>query len=444
MFKKWKYNMLHINPQRFIILSYLIAMILGTILLMIPAATKNGLSVTDAMFVATSAITVTGLSTVDFEQVFTRFGMTVVVLLVQLGGLGIMSFASLIFIMLGKKIGLQERMLLQQSLNVNSVGGIIRLAKYLFIFSFTIEFVAFILLSIRWVPEYGILDGGFAAFFHAVSAFNNAGFSVWSSNLINFVNDPSVNIIISMLIILGGLGFTVIVDIYMKRSFRKLSLHSKLMITGTVLINLIAFIIFLFLEYDNIKTLGSMKFADKLLASYFQVITCRTAGFNTLNIADIESPALLLMMILMFIGGGSGSTAGGIKLTTFIVIITSVYSFLRGNKNIVLFRRTVKDSYIVKSLATAMIPIFIIISIVFVMSVTEKGNTLETILFESVSAFGTVGLTMGLTYVLTPIGKYLIMILMFFGKIGPLTLALSLAKKDDVKIKHPTEDILTS
>jgi trk system potassium uptake protein len=435
-------NMLKIDPPRLLIIMLCFFMALGTLLLKLPFATTTSISWVDSLFVTTSALTVTGLSSVDPATTFTVFGQVVIMCLIQIGGIGIMSFAVLIFIMLGKKISLQNRIVLQQSLNQTSLGGIIRLLKRLFIFALIIEGIATLLLAIVWVPEFGWIKGLYYGLFHAVSAFNNAGFALFSNNLINYVGNPIVNFVISSLFILGGIGFTVMVDVWKKRSFHKLSLHSRLMIIGTFAMNIIGMFIIFFLEYRNPHTLGTLSTSEQWFAAYFQSTSLRTAGFNTIDLANLESATVLVMVLFMFIGAGSGSTGGGIKLTTFIVIILGVSKFLRGQKNIVIFRKSLRDEIVLKSLAICVISLMAIFAAVFVLSITEE-TSLRNILFEVVSAFGTVGLTLGITMSLTDIGKIVITFMMFFGKVGPLTLVFSLAKPDTSKVKYPNEEILT-
>ncbi len=433
----------NISPYQLLILLFGCFVTLGTILLMLPFATTEPISWVDALFTATSASTVTGLGVVDTEKTFTLFGELVITFLIQFGGLGIMSFAIFVFIMLGKKIGFKERILVQQALNQNSIGGVIKLVKNLFIISFLVEIIAMIFLAIRWVPEYGFWKGIYLSFFHAISAFNNAGFALWSDSLMGYVGDPLVNIVISLLFILGGIGFTVLADIWQKKSFKKLSLHSKIMIVGTVLLNFIAMFFIFTLEYYNPNTLGGLhSLSDKLWASYFQATSPRTAGFNTLDISQLDHSTIFIMLILMFVGAGSGSTGGGIKLTTFMVIILGVISFLKRKREIEIGNRSISENFIFRSLAISTIALIFISIALFIMTITEKADFLQ-ILFEVISAFGTVGLSMGLTSSLTVIGKLIIVFIMFLGKIGPLTLALSLAKPVIPKIKYPNEDILT-
>lgn len=435
-------RVIHLNPPQILAVSYLILTLIGTFLLSLPIAVNEKLTWLDALFTATSAITVTGLVVVDTGSHFTLFGQIVIMILIQLGGLGLMTFAVLAVMALGKKVGLHQRVLVQEAFNQTSIGGVVRLVKTILIFTFVIELVAFTLLSIRWVSDLGLWKGMYFSLFHTVSAFNNAGFSLWTESLSNYVGDPLVNIVITFLFITGGIGFTVLADLKYKKSFHKLSLHSKLMIVGTVVINIIALLIIFSLEYSNPATLGNLPLGEKLLGAYFQAVTPRTAGFNTIEIGNMTTGSILLMLLLMFIGAGSASTGSGIKVTTFIVMILATLTFLKGREETVVFERTIKQHTIIRVLAIIVISIIFIFITLFVLSVTENAPFLN-ILFEVVSAFGTVGLSMGLTSDLSSIGKEVIIVLMFIGRIGPLTLAFSLSRPKKSNIRYPGEDIFT-
>ncbi|MGM0855062.1 MAG: TrkH family potassium uptake protein [Bacillota bacterium] len=438
-----KHKVIRLSPPQLLVVTFLFFIIVGMGLLKLPFATTESITWLDALFTTTSAMTVTGLAVVDTGDAFTLFGEVVIMSLIQIGGLGIMSFAVLIFMMLGKKIGFKERLLLQQALNQTSVGGVIKLVKYLFIFSFLVEGFAVLLLASEWVPEFGWRRGLYVSIFHSISAFNNAGFSLWSDSLMGYVGSPIVNITISFLFIVGGIGFTVLVDLWKSKTIRKLSLHTKIMVVGTFVINVFAFMMIFILEYNNPNTLAQLPLLDKLFASYFQAVTPRTAGFNSLDYGSMERSTLLLTILLMFIGAGSASTGGGIKLTTFVVISLSVFAFLKEKREIRIFRRTIDQNYIFKALAVSMISVLLVFTALFFLDMTERNASFLAILFEVVSAFGTVGLSMGITGSLTAIGKWIIIIVMFVGKLGPLTLAFSLSRPDKEKIRYPKEDILT-
>lgn len=333
-------------------------------------------------------------------------------------------------------------MLVREALNQPTIGGVIGLVKVLFLFSISIELIAALILSIRLVPQYGWASGLFASLFHAISAFNNAGFSLWPDNLMSYVGDPTVNLVITFLFITGGIGFTVLFDILKNRRFKAFSLHTKLMLAGTFILNIAATLIIFILEYNNPGTLGSLHLPDKLRASYFQAVTPRTAGFNSVDFGSMREGTIVFVLLLMFIGAGSASTASGIKLTTFIVILMSVIAYLRGQKETVIFRRTIKYPIIIKALAVSVISLFIVFIGIFVLTITEQAPFIQ-IVFETFSAFGTVGLTMGLTPELTTAGKCIIIAIMFIGRIGPLTFVFSFAKTEKSNIRYPDGEVFT-
>jgi trk system potassium uptake protein TrkH len=431
-----------ISPYQMLLMAFSSLIFGGTLLLKLPISTKIPINWIDALFTATSACTVTGLNTVDTASTYTIFGQVVILLLIQLGGLGIMSFAILFFIMLGKKIGFKERLLMQQALNQNRIGGVIKLLRNLFIISFSVELVAMFFLSLRWVPEFGWSKGLYYSLFHSISAFNNAGFALWADNITRYVGDPIINITLAGLFIIGGLGFTVILDIITKRSFKKLSLHSKIMIVSTIALNLISIVVLFILEFRNPGTLANLPtLSDKLWASFFQATSPRTAGFNSINIGAMHDSSIFFTTVLMFIGAGSGSTGGGIKLTTFAMIILSVFAFIRGKSRVVLAKRSIHESVLIRSLSVAIIAFIFVNIATFILTLTENQKFIA-LLFEVVSAFGTVGLSMGITSSLSFVGKIVIIVIMFLGKIGPLTFILSFSRKTNEPLKYPEEDIL--
>lgn len=436
------YRFIRLSPPQMLAVGFFCLIVIGGVLLKLPFATNESISWVDAFFTATSAATVTGLGVVDTGSTFTIFGQIVIMLLIQTGGLGLMTIAILIVWMLGKKIGLRHRLLIGEALNQTHIGGLIKLVKRVCIFSICIELVGAIFLSIRFVPEFGFVKGLYYSIFHAVAAYNNAGFALWPDNLTQYVGDPIINIGICSLILIGGLGFTVLIDIWYSRSFRKLSLHSKIMIVSTLVITVVSIIVIFVLEHGNAKTMGSLSFGEQVWASVFQGISPRTAGFNTLDYGSMEESTLLFTMILMFIGAGSVSTGGGIKLTTFVILMVSAVSFFKKKENVVLFHRTIKTSTITRALTIFVASQFLIFSATFLLMLTENFSFIE-VLFETVSAFGTVGLSMGITAQLSDIGKCIIMFVMFCGLVGPLTLVFSLAKPAKQKIRYPSEDIFT-
>lgn len=437
-----KEKTLHFNPPQILALSFFAFIVIGTFLLKLPFAATTHISWIDAFFTATSAITVTGLAVVDTGLDYTVFGQVVIMILIQLGGLGLMTFAVLIVMMLGKKVGLHQRLLIQEAMNQTSLGGLIRLVRVLLIFTIAMETISVLLLSIRWVPEFGWQEGIYQSLFHTISAFNNAGFSLWSDGLSAYVGDPIVNLVITILFITGGIGFTVLADLWYKRTFHALSLHTKIMLIGTFALNVIAFLVIFILEYTNPNTLGHLSSVEKVWGAYFQAVTPRTAGFNTLDIASMTTPSILFILLLMFIGAGSASTASGVKLTTFFVIILAAWSFLRRRAEPVIFSRTIKLNTILRAFAIIVISMIVIVVTLFILTITEDAPFMM-IVFEVFSAFGTVGLSMGLTDQLSIIGKCVIIVVMFIGRIGPLTIAFTLATPKRSNVRYPEEDVFT-
>ena len=431
-----------ISPPLVIAGSFLILIFIGTLCLKLPFATTTPISWTDALFVSTSATTVTGLSVFDPGTTLTVFGEVVLMILIQCGGIGLMTFAIALLILLGKRVGLQNRIYLQESFNQNSVGGIVKLVKLILTFVLTVQSIAIVIMTLHWLPKFGFTEALYLSVFHVISAFNNAGFALFPDNLIGFSGDPIVNIILSGLFILGGLGFTVVIDLYQKNSFRKWSLHTKMMIVGTIIINIIAALTIFLLEYGNPDTLGNMPLYEKIMTAYFQGVTPRTAGFNTVNYGMMEDPTLLFTMMLMFIGAGSASTASGIKLTTFMVVVLATIAFLRQRGEPDLFGRSIRLDTVIRSLAITTISLLLVTAFIFMLTITEKIPFLP-LAFEVVSAFGTVGLSMGITGQLSDLGEVLLCIVMFVGRIGSLTLFFLLMKPKNVNYRYPYDQVFT-
>lgn len=431
------------NPYIIIISSFLIFLIIGTLLLYMPFSQKQSTSFVDCLFIATSAFTVTGLATIDITQHFNYVGYTIIMLLVQAGGLGIITLAMIVFIMLGKKVGFKGRSLATEALNQQNTGGIIKLVLILFFISLIFESIGAALLALEWVPALGLKQGLFHSIFTAVSAFNNAGFALHSDNLVQFQTNPIINFIVTSLIIIGGIGFTVILDLYKTKQYKHLRVHTKVMLFGTLLINTFATVTIYLLEFNNKATLGGHSPFDQFQMSYFQAITTRTAGFNTIDIGHLTTPTILIMMLLMFIGGGPTSTAGGIKLTTTVVILFGTLSFIKQREHLSLFKRTIDPRFLFKSLAVAVLSSGFCFSITFGLVLAEPDLPFLPLMFEVISAFGTVGLTMGITVKLSVIGKLLIVLMMMIGKVGVLTIVLTFSKPNKQLYSYPKEDILT-
>lgn len=431
-----------LSPPQILAFGFITIITLGTVLLMLPISRTVPLSWLDAFFTATSAVTVTGLIVVDTGTAFTTFGQAILMILIQIGGLGFLTFAVMSILFLGKKIRLKERLLMQEALNQNSMGGIIRLIRSLFYFAISMELMATALLSIRWIPEYGVSRGLFISLFHAISSFNNAGFSLFNDSLSQYVADPLINIVITLLFVSGGIGFTVIYELMHKSKWRTWTLHTKIMLVGTFLINVFAIFSFFILEMNNPHTIGAMPLNEQLWGSFFQGLTPRTAGFNSLDYGDMNNSTLMLTIFLMFIGAGSASTASGIKVTTLIIIILAVSAYLRGRNQVFAFRQRIETEVVIRSLSIIVISFFIVFIAIFMLAITED-LPMMAVVFEAFSAFGTVGLSVGITDQLSSIGKPIIMFLMFIGRVGPLTIAFSLARSKPPHISYPRGEIFT-
>jgi trk system potassium uptake protein TrkH len=434
-----------------IVIGFTSIIIIGSLLLNLPISSKDGQSIgfINALFTATSAVCVTGLVVVDTFTHWTVFGQIIILLLIQIGGLGFMALATLFSLALGRRISFKERLLIAESLNQNSPQGMVKLIKDILLGTFIFESIGAIILSVRFAGEVGIKEGIYRGIFHSISAFCNAGFDIMGNNgqfssLSAYVEDPVVNLTIIALIIIGGLGFAVWEDVYKTRNFRGLRLHTKLVLIATSILLVSGFLFFLALEYSNVKTLQPLSFKGKILASMFQSVTPRTAGFNTLPLADLTNASKLITIALMFIGGSPGSTAGGIKTTTAGVLLFLVFSVLSGHKDVNVFRRRLEIVVIFKAMAIVILALIVILSTTVVLSIFEEATLLEY-LFESTSAFGTVGLSLGITPTLGSVGKLALIVTMFLGRIGVLTMGMAITvrmQKMEVKIKYPEEKVM--
>ncbi len=436
----------HLKPAQILMLGFAAVIAAGAILLTLPAATINGrgLSFVDALFTATSATCVTGLVVVDTQTTFSIFGKVVILSLIQVGGLGIMTMSTMIALILGKRIGLRERMVMQEALNVFSTAGVVRLTKMVLVVTLLIEGTGALLLWWRWWPDLGGAQALWYGVFHAVSSFNNAGFDLFGDfrSLTPFISDVAVNLIISSLIILGGIGFAVIADLHRKREFGKLTIHSKLALITTGWLILIGTILILFFELNNPLTLQPLSWKGKLLAAYFQSVSPRTAGFNTLDLVSLHSVTQFLIVILMFIGASPGSTGGGIKTTTFGAILLTVWGTITGKSEVIIYERRLPRETIRKALVIVTTSMALVIAVTMALLITQKADFLA-LMFEATSAFGTVGLSMGVTPDLTPIGRLIIAFTMYAGRVGPLTVAFALTQQlGKANVKYLEEKIM--
>lgn len=437
LYRQVQKQALRLTPPQALILSFIALSLAGALLLKLPIASHAPTSWMQALFMAVSASTITGLTVLDVGSHFTLFGQWVLLGLIQLGGIGLLTFGVLIIHLTSGRLTLRHRAAMQDSFNQSGRIDMQNLLRVLFSFIVLTEVLGTLLLATQWVPEMGWSRGLFYSFFHAVSAFNNAGFGLAANSLAAYVGNPLINLVISFLFISGGIGFAVIADLRAKRRFQDLTLHTKLMLVGTVVINLLAMLVLFTLEYGNPDTLGALHgWGSKLWASWFQAVAPRSSGFSTMDTASLKPVTTFFIMMLMFIGAGSGSTGGGIKLTTFIILLVATRAFLRQHQNPVLFGRSIEAGMALRALAIAMIALLCVLAGIFVLMLTEEGNFLD-LAFEVVSAASTTGLSRGVTPTLSIAGQCTIMVLMLIGRVGPLTLAFTLANPRGASIAYP-------
>ena len=443
------------NPGRTILFSFLLIILLGSVLLTTPYATAdhNRISYIDALFTSTSAVCVTGLIVQDTAVRFSYFGKFIIMLLIQAGGLGIMIMSYFASFIIGKKFSISEKLTMSYLLNVNDMRKISSSIVKIIVITFIIELIGVVLLYFDFAAIVGHGKKAiFYSFFHSVSAFCNAGFALFSDSFWQYKGDVSLNLIICALIIFGGLSFGVIFNVFevlsakLKRSITgthritKLTINTKIVLIYTGILLFSGTIIFYAFEHKYLlleKPIGT-----QYLSSFFQSVTLRTAGFNTLDISKLQINTILIMLIFMFIGGASGSTAGGIKINTIGVIMSYLRKILKNQNNLIIMKHHIRKRTVNKAFLLVFLGLSVIFTGTLILSVTEN-FALEKILFEVVSAFGTVGLSMGITFYLSLIGKMVIIVIMFVGRIGPLTLILALSYKEKVtEIKYPEGNIL--
>lgn len=439
------YRWLTGNPPVTLMLSFLLVILFGAILLMLPVSSKLK-TVTpfmDALFTATSATCVTGLVVVDTGTHFSFFGQMVLLMLIQIGGLGIMTISTVFAIILGQRINLKLENIMYQVVGGSYAVNVFQLLKSIVLVTLVIESVGTLLLFARFAQDFQPMEALFLSLFHAVSAFCNAGFSPLGNNLVSYVDSLAVNLVITALIIAGGLGFSVIIDLQhhalKKDRARKLNLHTKIVLVTTAFLLVLGFTVFYLAEYNG--AMRGFSIHRRILSSWFQSVTLRTAGFNTIDLSQIGKASVLISIVLMFIGASPGSTGGGIKTTSFAVLTLSVISLLKGKRHISVFKRRIHEYNFREATGLIMLSITIILVVLFFLMLVEP-HAFDKLLFEAVSAFGTVGLTLGITPQLTVIGKLLITILMYVGRIGPLTMIYAFSTRaKQININYAEEKI---
>lgn len=447
------------NTNLIILNGFLVALLVGTILLMLPvsSASGNGTDFITALFTATTSLCVTGLVVVPTYAYWSIFGKVIILILIQLGGLGIISFTIGFLIIIGKKISLKERKMIQESYNLDSAQGVLKILRKIFGITLKIEGIGAILYSIQFIPEYGIVKGICYSVFHSVSAFCNAGIDIiGNDSLVKYHGNVLVNFTTVMLIICGGIGFIVWIDIggiiseirnkklSPNKFIERMKLHTKLVLITTAILVGGGFLFILLFEYNNPDTLGNMTFGNKCLAALFEAVTLRTAGFITVPQAGFRDGTFMIMCGLMIVGGSPFGTAGGIKTTTLALIFLLTWSTIKGKEDIEVCRRRINKQNVRSAVAIGTIVLSILAVAIMALSFTEDAP-LKVITFEAVSALGTVGLSMDFTASLTAIGKLIIIVLMFFGRVGPITIAMAMAgraRKDRKITNYPEKRVM--
>lgn len=437
---RWK-----LSTYQILVLGFAGIILGGALLLMTPLASRDGsnLGFIDALFTATSAVCVTGLVVVDTGTYFSVFGQMVVLALIQVGGLGVMTVATLVAVLSGKKINLKERLLIQEATNQLDLAGVVRLTLYIIRATLFIELLGGTILAVRWFQDFGT-QGIYFGYWHAVSAFCNAGFDLFGEfrSITGYVNDFTVNSAIAALIVVGGIGFPVVADLWNCRQSHRFSLHTKIVLMTTLVLIILGACLIFVAEYSNDKTLGALPLEGKVLASGFQSITTRTAGYNTLDIGALREGTLFAMVFLMFIGASPSSMGGGVKTTTAAILFISLVGSITGKKDPQAFERQIPQQTVYKAFTIVTISVMLISLVTLAMSFTEQ-VPLFSLLFEVTSAFGTVGLSTGITPKLSDCGKVLITLTMFAGRVGTLTLLMALALRPrKERLKYPEGKII--
>ena len=427
-----------------VFLGFVIAIILGSLLLMIPKMTQSGkISYIDALFTSTSAVCVTGLIVQSTPTYFTDLGKIVILILIQIGGLGIMTVGSIFGLILGRKIHIRDKFYINTSFGSKQPFSASKFFIVIAGTTFTIEFIGFIIMTLIFYFNHAFPFKTSMTFslFHTVSAFNNAGFSLFTNSFEMFSSDIPLNLILMALIILGGIGFPVISEIITFRRIRHFSLHAKVVMTATAILILTGAIMFFILEFNNPESIANVPLPTKILASFFQSVTARTAGFNTMKIGMLNPATIFALILLMFIGASPGGTGGGIKTTTFVAVAAGGLSSIRGRGGVTLFKRKLPSSVVNRALmVTIVAAVLVIISTIGILAFEKY--SLKEVLFEVVSAFGTVGLSTGITPQLSIASKIILILTMFIGRIGIITLSLAIAIRGIVnKITYPEETI---
>ena len=447
------------NTMKILVIGFLSVIVLGAVLLWLPVSNEKPISFLDALFTSTTSVCVTGLVTVVPKYQFTIMGKIILLILIQIGGLGIIACITAFFMLLKRKITVKERIVIQEAYNMNSLGGLVGMVRRILFGTVVVEGIGAVFYAIQFSRDYGLVKGIWYGVFHSVSAFCNAGIDILGEDsLARYVTNPLINITTMMLIILGGIGFTVWYDVIdngkkiwyreipKKWCFTRLKLHSKIAIVTTLILLIAGTLLNFVLEYRNPETIGNLNTGQKIMASAFQAVTTRPAGFSTFQQSGMHEETGFLNIILMFIGGSPGGTAGGLKTTTFALLFLAFHTMLRGGHDIECFQRKVAEDSLRVAFVTFMLALGIYVTGTTVIAVIEPDTiSLQKIMYETASAMATVGLTQDLTTHLRVGSKIVLMILMYAGRVGPMTIALLFAGKVNLQEKMrtlPTEKIM--
>ena len=443
-----------LKPISVLPLGFLAVIGIGTLLLLMPFSSKGGaqLSLLDAVFTATSATCVTGLVVVDTGTYFTMFGQIVILLLIQLGGLGLMTISMILFTLTGRRISLHDRMSIAENLGESRLQGIVRLARSALLVTGIAELFGTILLSFRFVPQYGFWKGLWFSVFHSISAFCNAGFDLIGGyrSFTEYSHDPYMMIVFMGMIIAGGLGFGVILNLRNTRDLRRLRLHSKLVLTGTAFMIVFGTLMFLWIEYENPKTIGDMNLLEKILNAAFQSVTLRTAGFNTIDQASLFDASKGIGILMMLVGGGPAGTAGGLKITTVFTLLLAARAYIRGQFETEIFGRTIPIEQVRRAMTITLLGGLFLLGMATMLSFSEQDMPAGSLglvnqLYDATSAFCTVGVTTGVTAATSSVTRALLIMLMYGGRVGLVTVAVSLIEstnRGEKVLHYPHEDVL--
>ena len=443
-----------LKPINVLPIGFIVVILTGALLLMLPISSKNGVSLPflDALFTATSATCVTGLVVADTGTYFSLFGQIVVILLIQIGGLGIMTMSMILFSFTGRKISLHDRMSMAEGLGESRLQGVVRLTRGALLVTGLVELTGAILLSFRFIPQYGLAKGMWFSVFHSISAFCNAGFDLIGGyrSMTLYDKDPFVLLTIMGLIVAGGLGFGVIINLRNTRDLRRLRLHSKMVLTGTAFLILIGTLAFLWIEYENPKTIGSMNLFDKIVNSMFQSVTLRTAGFNSIDQLAMHDASKGVGILLMLVGGGPAGTAGGLKITTVFTLFLAARAYLRGKFETEAFGRTIPLEQTRRALTITLLGSVFLVGMAMMLSFSEQDMPAGSLgllnqLYEATSAFCTVGVSTGVSAAGSSVTRVILILLMYAGRVGLVTVALSLVESTTRKepvLHYPQEDVL--